>query len=186
MKGRVTKKITGTVLTAVFAAVICVLSPLTLPIFTLPLTLAVFAICCVSAVIQEKAALSTLLYIIIGAAGVPVFAAFTGGLGVLAGPTGGYILGYIPLALITGYAAKKHKKFWVVFAFSLCGLALLYIIGGVWYGISAGVGIWQVLTAGVFPFIIPDILKVAAGVFCGSRIKKAVTRPQDQGEKDNA
>lgn len=179
MKGRLNNKITGTVLTAVFAAVICVLSPLTLPVFALPLTLAVFAICCVGAVIEEKAALSTLLYIIIGGAGVPVFAAFTGGLGVLAGPTGGYIIGYIPLALITGYAAKKHKNFWVLFAFSLCGLVPVYLIGGIWYGISAGVGIWEVLTAGVFPFIIPDILKVAAGVFCGCRIKKAITRPRD-------
>lgn len=179
MKRHANRKITGTVLTAVFAAVICVLSPLTLPLFAVPLTLSVFAICCVSAVIEENAAIATVLYVILGAAGLPVFAAFTGGLGVIAGPTGGYIIGYIPLALIAGYASKKTKGFWARFAFSLCGLAVVYLLGGIWYGISAGMGIWQVLTAGVFPFIIPDILKVASGVFCGSRIKRAMTRLQN-------
>ncbi len=179
MSGTRNNKITGTVLTAVFAAVICVLSPITLPIFAVPFTLSVFVICCVSTAIEEKAAISAALYVILGAAGLPVFAAFTGGLGVISGPTGGFIIGYIPLTLITGYAAKKYKGFLPIFAFSICGLALLYLLGGIWYGISAKMGIWEVLTVSVFPFIIPDILKIAAGVFCGCRIKKAIARPRD-------
>lgn len=179
MSSNKNNRISGTVLTAVFAAVICVLSPLTLPVFAVPFTLSVFVICCVSTATQEKAAVSTVLYVILGAAGLPVFSSFTGGLGVIAGPTGGFIIGYIPFAVITGLASKKLRNGYAVFACSMGGLAVLYLLGGIWYGISAGAGIWEVLTVSVFPFIIPDILKVAAGVFCGCRIKKAITRPRN-------
>ncbi len=179
MKGKTNKRITGTVLTAVFAAVICVLSPLTLPVFAVPFTLSVFVICCVSTAIEEKAALSTLLYVILGAAGLPVFAAFTGGAGALAGATGGFVIGYIPFALITGIASRKLKNGFAVFGVSLLGLALLYLFGSVWYGFTTKADVAKVLTVSVFPFIIPDILKVAAGVFCGSRIKRAINRTKE-------
>lgn len=170
------KKITGTVLTAVFAAVICVLSPLTLPFSPVPFSFSVFIICCVSVAIGKKAAVSVLLYIIIGAAGLPVFSAFTGGAGVIAGATGGFIIGYIPFSLIIGIASHKIKKGVLLYAVSAGALAVLYAFGAGWYAYTANTGLREVLTVSVFPFIIPDILKTAAGVFCGCRIKKALTR----------
>lgn len=178
MKKKSANKISlsGTVLTAVFSALLCVLSPFTLPLGGVPLTLSIFAVCCVSTVLGKKGVISVLLYIILGAIGLPVFAAFTGGIGVLAGPTGGFILGYIPLALITGYAAEKQKSVAFSFGFSLLGLILCYFCGFLWYIFTAEVSFWQGLTVSVFPFIIPDIIKISAGVFLGRKIKAVIQK----------
>ena len=169
-------RIKGLILTAVFSALLCVISPVTVPFGAIPFTLSVFAVCCVSTVLEEKAALSVFLYIVLGALGLPVFAAFNGGAGVLAGATGGFIVGYIPLGVITGIGAKKAKSFWGQTLLSLIGLAVCYIFGCVWYFITTGAGLWQGLTVCVFPFIIPDIIKIAAGVLCGRKIKKIIAQ----------
>ncbi len=169
------KNLSGTVLTAVFSALLCVLSPFTLPLGALPLSLSVFAVCCVTSVLGKKGVISVLLYIVLGAIGLPVFAAFTGGIGVLAGPTGGYIVGYIPLAVLTGYASEKQKSIYASLGLSLLGLLACYICGFCRYVFVSEVSFWQGLTVSVFPFIIPDIIKISAGVFCGRKIK-AVTQ----------
>ncbi len=165
------KRLTGAVLTAVFSALLCVLSPLTLPLFGVPLTLAVFAVCCISTVLGKKGVTSVLLYIVIGAVGLPVFAAFTGGIGVLTGPTGGFILGYIPIALLCGYSSEKQKNIYASVGLSLLGLLICYIAGAGVYIYVTKTPLLQGLTVSVFPFIIPDIIKIIAGVFCGRKIK---------------
>lgn len=170
------KRLTGVVLTAVFAALLCVLSPITLPFGAVPFTMSVFAVCCTSVITEEKAPLSTALYILIGAAGLPVFAGFAGGLGVLTGATGGFVIGYIPFALITGLAARKRKRARFDFLFSLLGLISCYICGCAWYFITTRADFLQGLTVCVFPFIIPDIIKIAAGVLCGRKIKSILRR----------
>lgn len=177
MKKKSVNKISlsGTVLTAVFSALLCVLSPFTLPLGGVPLTLSIFAVCCVSTVLGKKGVISVLLYIILGAIGLPVFAAFTGGIGVLAGPTGGFIVGYIPLAVLTGYAAEKQKNIYASFGLSLLGLLICYLCGAGVYFCVTDAPLLQGLTVSVFPFIIPDIIKIIAGVFCGRKIK-AVTQ----------
>lgn len=174
--GKNKKSLSGTVLTAVFSALLCVLSPFTLPLGALPLTLSVFAVCCVAAVLGKKGVISVLLYIILGAIGLPVFAAFTGGIGVLAGPTGGYILGYIPLAVLTGYAAEKQKNIYASLGLSLLGLVICYLMGAGGYIYVTKAPLLQGLTVSVFPFIIPDIIKITAGVFCGRKIKAVLQK----------
>lgn len=170
------KRLTNVALTAVFAALLCVISPITLPLGAVPFTLSVFAVCCISIITEEKAPLSTVLYILIGAAGLPVFAGFAGGIGVLAGATGGFIFGYIPFAFITGIGARKRNKARYDFLFSLLGLVSCYICGCAWYFITTGADFMQGLTVCVFPFIIPDMIKIAAGVLCGRKIKSILQR----------
>lgn len=168
------KRLSGAVLIAVFSALLCVLSPFTVPVFTIPFSLGVFAVCCVSVVIQTKGVFSTLMYILLGALGLPVFAAFSGGIGVLTGPTGGFILGYVPFALIIGVVSGKTTKYHWLFLSAVGGLAVLYILGGLWYTYTAEVSLWQGLTVSVFPFIIPDIIKILMAVWLGTKIKKTV------------
>ena len=170
------KHLSGLVLTAAFSALLCIISPITLPFGAVPFTLSVFAVCCVSTVLEKKSAFCVLLYILIGAAGLPVFAGFAGGMGVLAGATGGFIIGYIPFSLITGLGAEKCKSFWAQTLVSLIGLVICYILGCIWYFATTKSGLWQGLTVCVFPFIIPDILKIAAGVLCGRKIKKIIAQ----------
>ena len=89
------------VVTALMAAVTCILAPLSIPIGPVPISLTNFAIYLSLYVLDwEKGTISYLVYLLIGFAGVPVFSGFTGGVAKLAGPTGGYIIGFIPMAII--------------------------------------------------------------------------------------
>ncbi|MDO4567186.1 MAG: biotin transporter BioY [Oscillospiraceae bacterium] len=96
---------------ALLAALICVLAPWSVAIGPVPLTLASLAVCFVAAVSEpKKACLAVFIYIALGAVGLPVFSGFTGGLYKLAGPTGGYIIGYLPCALAVSHINSIHKK----------------------------------------------------------------------------
>ena len=100
-------------LTGLMAAVICVLGPLALsiPVSPVPISLGTLAIYFVASVAGMKTGtLSVVIYILLGLAGVPVFTGFTGGVGKLFGPTGGYIIGYLFMALICGFFAAKFGR----------------------------------------------------------------------------
>jgi biotin transport system substrate-specific component len=97
-------------LCALFAALTAICSQIMIPLpFTpVPINLAYLAVLvCGGALGPKKGAIAMTVYVLLGAIGVPVFHGLTGGLGVLAGPTGGYIIGYIPMALVMGLLAKR-------------------------------------------------------------------------------
>ena len=99
------------VFTAMFTAVIAVCSIISIPVGEVPITLQTFAVCISAALLGwKRGTLSVLIYILLGAVGVPVFGGMTGGLGVLAGPTGGYIIGFLPAAVIIGLAAERYER----------------------------------------------------------------------------
>ena len=84
---------------SLFAALLCVLSPLTIPVGAVPVSLGIFAVLLCSSVLgMRRSLVAVLVYIALGAVGLPVFAGWQGGFGVLAGPTGGYIWSYIPVS----------------------------------------------------------------------------------------
>ena len=150
--------------TGLAAAVICVLAPLSIPIGTIPVSLATLAVFFVSATLGwKKGTIAVAVYILLGLTGLPVFASFKGGAGVIAGPTGGYVLGYIPCAFLTGLLVDlfgKHK-----FAYPLAmisGLAACYLFGTVWYSISQQVAFVAALSVCVVPFLIFDAVKIVA------------------------
>ena len=91
------------VVTALMAAVTCILAPLSVPIGPVPISLTNFAIYLSLYLLDwKKGTLSYLIYLLLGLVGLPVFSGFTGGLAKLAGPTGGYIIGFIPMAILAG------------------------------------------------------------------------------------
>ena len=120
--------------TAVMAAVLCVLGPLTVPIGAIPISLANFVICLTAWLLGPKfGTLSVVIYLAIGLIGVPVFSGYGAGLAKVAGPTGGYLVGYLLLAFIGGLFIEKSNGQPVVSAVGLVlGDAACYVLGTAW------------------------------------------------------
>ena len=117
------------------------------------------------------------LYILLGALGVPVFSGFNGGMGALMGPTGGYIVGFLLICLIFGLLCGKGAGLWLKALALLLGLAVCYAFGTLWfvkvYGDMKGpISTLSALSMCVFPFIVPDLAKLALALWAGKSLKK--------------
>ena len=161
---------------ALFAVVIAICSWLSIPA-TIPFTLQTFGIFLTVAVLGGKrGSLAVLLYLLMGLVGLPVFAGFSGGLGVLLGTTGGYILGFLLSALVMwGMERFLGKRRWVLALSMLLGLVVCYAFGTIWfmqvYASKTGpIGLWTALGWCVFPYIIPDLLKIALALILSQRL----------------
>ena len=124
------------VLIALMTAVTCVLGPLSIPLpfSPVPISLTNFAIFLAIFVLGMKSGtISFIIYLLLGAVGVPVFSSFRGGFQVLAGPTGGYLIGFIFLALIMGFALDHFdRKLVPTIIGMIIGMAVCYAFGTVW------------------------------------------------------
>ena len=121
-------------LIALFSALMCILSPISIPIGSVPITLANLVVFLSVLLLGMKdGTLSCLVYILIGIFGLPVFSNFTSGLGVLLGPTGGYIFGYILICLVSGTFVEKSKNKKIKLLGLLLGLLVSYLVGTLWY-----------------------------------------------------
>jgi biotin transport system substrate-specific component len=144
--------------TAAFTGLIAVGAWVSLPFFPVPLTLQTLFVLLAGAVMRRYAVIPTSLYLLLGALNLPVFHNGTAGLGILLGPTGGYMLGFIPAALIVGLAYEQKRK-----SIRICGLiagsASIYALGTIWLTLSAGLPFYEALILGVLPFIPGDVLK---------------------------
>ncbi|MBQ3466458.1 MAG: biotin transporter BioY [Firmicutes bacterium] len=161
---------------ALMAAVLCILGPLTIPVGPVPITLVPLAIFLSVYILGTKrGTIAVILYLLIGAVGVPVFSGFAGGFGKIAGPTGGYLLGYIFAALIAGWFIHRFNDNVVIqFLGMLLGLIVLYAFGTAWLSISAGMDIKAAIAAGVLPFVVFDIAKIIIAILLGRTIKRRV------------
>ncbi len=167
------------VFTAIFAALICVAAPVSVPLPGLvPISLATFAVYLASGILGGKrAALAVTVYVLLGAVGVPVFSGYSGGLGVLFGVTGGYIIGYIPMALITGiFADMQSKKHWTVPVGMVLGTIALYTFGTAWYMIFTGKGLIAALAGCVVPFLAFDAIKIVLATAITMPLKSRVAK----------
>ena len=164
-------------LTALFAVIIAICSWLQLPA-AIPFTMQTFAVFLSLCLLGGKGGLTaTAVYILLGAVGLPVFHGFTGGIGILAGNTGGYISGFIPAGLIYWLVTKKAGEKPLTKALALsAGLIACYICGTLWYTFVAGNsnGFGAVILTCVVPFIIPDIIKIILAVILSERLKRHI------------
>lgn len=130
----------------------------------------------------RRGTMAVLVYILLGAAGVPVFAGFTGGIGILTGLTGGYIAGFLLTALVMWGMESLFGKSRIVLAISMIlGLLACYAAGTLWfmavYGAQTGsVGILAVLGWCVIPFIIPDLLKISGALLLTKRLRSVIRK----------
>lgn len=172
------------VLCAMCAAIICVLAPISVPIGPVPISLATFAVMFAGCLLGWKwGTIATLVYILLGAIGVPVFAGWTAGAQIIAGMTGGYIVGYLPLALISGLvydlAGRRRKgavRYVSLVAGMVLGTAVLYILGTIWFMAVSGMDLGASLVACVLPFLPGDALKIAIVTIITPVIEKALNR----------
>lgn len=158
------KRITAMTEIALMAAVICILSPfsLTIPVSPVAITLGSFAVYLTAAILGwKRGTLSVLLYLMIGAVGVPVFSNFSAGVAKLAGPTGGYLIGYLPCAFLIGFLVERVAKKWIVPLALILGTAVLYLLGTLWLMYSAGFPSFAAAcAAGVIPYLPLDAVKI--------------------------
>ena len=181
-----TKKLTTyqLTLTAVMAAVICVLGPISMaiPISPVPISLASMAVYLAVTVLGMKlGTLSCLIYLLLGLVGLPVFSGGSAGAAKLFGPTGGYRVGYLFLALIAGaFVGRYTENKWKSIAFAALGMVLgtmvLYALGTAWLAYSAGMDFQAALWAGVIPFIPGDLVKMVIAVLLGSAVRGRLLR----------
>ena len=161
---------------ALFAVLIAICAWISVPT-TVPFTLQTFGIFLTVGLLGGKrGSMAVLVYILLGAAGIPVFSGFTGGIGRLFGSTGGYIVGFLASALVM-WALEKvmGRKPWALAIQMVLGLIVCYAIGTVWFmvvysGTSGAVGLMTVLGWCVIPFIIPDLIKIAMALVLTKRL----------------
>ena len=174
-------------------AVMCILCPFAVPIGPVPVTLGVFAVYLAVYVLGAvRGALACLLYILLGALGLPVFSGYSGSLGKLLGPTGGYIVGYLFLALITGaiftvadnLRSAKHdlpgiRLLFIQISGMTLGLLACYFFGTLWFTLyksADGMTFVQALSVCVFPFLPFDLAKIAVALVVGNAIRGALKK----------
>lgn len=161
-----------------FAAIICLISPFTLPIGPVPVSLSLTAVMTTGILLSKGEAVTTVfVYILIGLLGLPVFAGACGGAQVLFGVTGGYIWSYPFVALITSAFSKiKKGKLNYIFSFSGCITATVisYVFGTIQYMFITHNNISQALIICVLPFIVVDILKSLAAVLIAIPLSKRI------------
>lgn len=166
---------------ALFAAMLCVLSPFSIPIGPIPITLSVFAVMLCAVVLETKLALvSVVVYILLGLIGLPVFSAGKAGFSVLVGPTGGYIWSYIlmvlPIGLMRKLPAENGVIRWVMSSVS-CVLALVicYAAGTIQFMLLQKCGFAYAISVCVIPFIPFDLCKAAVALILGTQIRQRIT-----------
>ena len=165
---------------AIGAALISICSWISIPT-AVPFTLQTFAVFFVLLLLGgERGTIATLIYILLGAVGVPVFAGFSGGVGILFGSTGGYIFGFLFTGLIYILFMRLFRENAVIKVAALViGLAVCYAFGTAWFmhvymQENGDTGLITVLGWCVFPFIIPDLIKMALAVIISKRIEPVI------------
>lgn len=181
-----TKKI---ILTGMFAAIISVMAQITIPIQPIPFSLSLLAIFLAGMLLEPRYAFyATLAYILLGAFGLPVFAGLKGGIHVLTGMTGGFIVAYPIMALITsisyGLAIKVKSKSFISKLSRLAiptlgmmiSLLICYLIGSLWFSYVSGSSLAYSLAVCVYPFIAFDLLKIALAISFATILRRVIDK----------
>lgn len=162
---------------AVMTAVTCVLAPMSIPIGAVPITLTNLVVYFSLYLLGwKRGSLSVLAYILIGMMGIPVFSGFSGGLGKLAGPTGGYILGFLTIAVISGWVVDHTNSRVLQMGGMILGTAVCYTLGTAWYCVLTHNPIQAALWTCVIPFIPFDLAKMAAAVVVGPVLRRRLAQ----------
>lgn len=166
------------ILCALFAALTAVCSMISVPLpFTpVPVNLATLSVFLAGGLLGSKyGSLSQLVYVILGAVGLPVFHSFTGGLGILTGPTGGYIIGYAAAAWFIGFLAEKlGRGFYRNIIGMAAGLGVCYALGTLWFMVLTSTGLAAALMMCIVPFLIGDAFKIVAGAALVKKLHRLI------------
>lgn len=167
------QKLRMMIITALFAAIIGVLAQLTIPLPLVPITGQTLAIGLAATILGSRfGTISVLLYLFIGAAGVPVFAEFSGGISKLVGPTGGYLVGFVPAAFIIGWVLEKTSfTFRNAMIGNTIGMLVTLVFGTVWLKLALEMSWTAAFTSGFAPFIVVGVMKAALASWIGILVR---------------
>ncbi len=167
-------KIRNMALCALFAALLCLCAWLSIPLGDTVLTLQTFGVAFALYLLGgRRGTAAVLVYLLLGAVGLPVFSGFRGGLGSLLGPTGGYLMGFLAWSLVYWLITALQGS-WKVPGLIL-GLIACYGFGTGWYlALYLEGGLWMVFVKCVIPYLLPDAIKLTLAVLLAERLKKAV------------
>jgi biotin transport system substrate-specific component len=160
------KNLRMTVYAALMAALMAAGAYIAIPVGPVPIVLQNLFIMLAGLLLGPRwGTVSVGVYLLAGAFGLPVFSGGSGGLARFAGPTGGYLLGFLPAVYLIGLISrrKRRRALWDVLAMVL-GTALIYALGVSWLIVWTHMGLQKALAAGVLPFLVGDALKIAAAV----------------------
>lgn len=167
-------------LIGIMSAIMCILGPLSIPIpfSPVPISFTNLAIYFTVFILGwKRGTLSYLIYMLIGLVGLPVFSGFAGGPGKLLGPTGGYLIGFILMAIIGGLFIEKFNGNIIMYIIGLVlATCVAYLLGTAWLAYQAHLTFVQALMAGVIPYLIGDGIKIAIAVLIGPMLKKRLVK----------
>lgn len=160
------------ILVGLCAALMMIFSQISIPLpMGVPMTLQIFGVVLIAIILEAKLATVTLvIYILLGSIGVPVFSNFSSGLFYLAGPTGGFIIGFVIMAFVIGCAYTTGNRT-ILWGGAYIGLGLDYLLGMVQLALVSHISMEKALLIGVYPFVIKDIISIMAGIIVANRIK---------------
>lgn len=165
---------------ALMTAIICVVSPwvIVLPISPVPISFSLFAVLLSAYLLEIKdGIICCVLYLMLGGIGLPVFSGGVGGPGKLFGPTGGYLVGYLVAAGLTGYAVSLFKGRRILHLVGMVlGVCGCYALGTLWLCISTEVGVSEGVMIGVVPYIPADLVKIALVYVLGFELQRRMRR----------
>lgn len=166
------------IMVALMAALTCVLAPLSIAIGPVPISLTNLVVYFSVILLGKKyGTLSYIIYLLIGLVGMPVFSKFQGGVSILAGPTGGYIIGFIFMAFIAGIFIEKFDGNKFMYAVGMIiGTLVVYAFGTVWFCYIMNMGVMKALSLCVFPFVLVDLAKIILAVIIGPQMKSLLKK----------
>lgn len=161
-------------------ALMCVLSPLSIPIEPVPITLATLVLYLLASILGPiSSTLTVFLYLSLGAMGLPVFSKYQAGFATLLGPTGGYLFGYLPCALLESLLLCKFSRHkWVYPLAMIAGTIVLYAFGTLWFVFSAHYELGKALAIAVLPFLPGDALKITLASLLGIRLRPLLQKQE--------
>lgn len=154
---------------AAFIALITLGSWISIPFFPVPLTLQTLFVLLAGAVMKRYAVIPVTLYVMLGACGLPVFHNGIAGIGILLGPTGGYLIGFIPAALVAGLAYEQKSKIVRILGLAIATLLIL-LSGALWLVYSTGMIPVAALIGGIVIFLPGDAVKACAAYLIAQRL----------------
>lgn len=161
-------------------AVICILGPfaILLPFSPVPITFGLLGVMLSACLLGPRlGTISCLIYLLVGTVGLPVFSGFLGGLAILFGPTGGYLIGYLWIPLLSGRFALHSKNIYVnQIPGLLLGLLLCYTSGTLWLAHVLELDFFSALFLGVLPYIPMDLVKLGFACFLGGLLRKRLKK----------
>ena len=166
------------ILCSFFAALtgVCSIVSIPLPFSPVPVNLALLSVYLAGGLLGPKnGAISQFVYILLGAAGLPVFHNLTGGLSILAGPTGGFLAGYIAAAFLVGFFYFKKMDKGLIIGL-VGGLSACYALGVLWFMLISGAGLKSALLLCIIPFLPGDALKIIAAIFLIRKLRPFISR----------